>query len=183
VQGLKGGRGARKARPSHPARHGWCFRSGAGHLWIPVHSEAGHNITGMTSRAEVAALLVAVTWGRGTDDQKWFPVIQVAKTGVVDELSGVLGSEDDAYRLIVARAAEESGAVNLIDPNASWRKRESAAGAPARAVARRIVPRFEIPEDATAGFVGDVITVGQYGAAVDSLGTWVTEQVAKRTYS
>lgn len=171
VQGLKVRGGPRSKRPSHPARYGWCFRTGAGHLWLPVHAEAHHNHTGMTSKAEVAALLVAVAVPGG-----WQPVIQVAKTGAVDTVSGVLRSEDDAYRLIVTKAAEASGAVNLIDPNASWRRRESAPGAPARAVARRINPTFEIPDDATAGFVADVITVGQFQANVDGLGAWVTQQ-------
>jgi superfamily II DNA or RNA helicase len=171
VQGLKMRGGPRSRRPSHPARYGWAFRTGAGHLWIPVHAEAGHNMSGMTSRAEVTALLVAVSTAGG-----WRPVIQVAKTGAVDELSGPLRNEDDAYRLIVQRAAEASGAVNLIDPNASWRRRESAPGAPARAVARRVAPHFEIPDDATAGFVGDVITVGQYQSNVDGLGAWVAQQ-------
>lgn len=172
VQGLKVRGGPRSRRPSHPARHGWCFRTSAGHLWVPVHSEAGHNHTGMTSKADVAALLVAVATPSG-----WQPVIQVAKTGVVDTISGVLRSEDDAYRLIVTKAAEASGAVNLIDPNASWRRRESAPGAPARAVARRVDPRHEIPDDATAGYVADVITVGQFQSNVDGLGSWVASRI------
>ena len=172
VQGLKVRGGPRSRRPSHPARHGWCFRSGAGHLWVPVHSEAGHNLAGMTSRAEVTALLVAVATPGG-----WQPVIQVAKTGAVDTISGVLRSEDDAYRLIVTKAAEASGAVNLIDPNASWRRRESAPGAPARAVARRVEPHHEIPDDATAGYVADVITVGQFQSNVDGLGSWVASRI------
>ena len=31
-------------------------------------------------------------------------------------------------------------------------------------------------DDATAGYVGDVITVGQYQANVDGLGAWVVQQ-------
>lgn len=174
VQGLKLRGGPRGKRPSHPARYGWAFRSAAGHLWIPVHSDASHDLTGMTSRPEVVSLLVAVR----VSDTAWQPVVQLAKTGQVDELSGALHSEDDAYRLIVARAAEDSGAVNLIDPNASWRRKESAPGAPARAQARRVSPTHEIPDDATAGYVGDVITVGRYQSNVDALGAWVYQQLA-----
>jgi len=180
VQGLKVRGGPRSRRPSHPARHGWCFRSGAGHLWLPVHSgaDSGNGASLFrASKAEVAALLVAVAVPAPDGGTAWQPVIQVAKTGVVDTISGVLRSEDDAYRLIVQRAADESGAVNLIDPNASWRRKESAPGAPARAVARRVDPHHEIPDDATAGYVADVITVGQYQTNVDGLGAWVMQQV------
>jgi hypothetical protein len=178
VQGLKVRGGPRSKRPSHPARYGWAFRTAAGHLWLPVHAEAGHNMTGMTSRAEVAAMLVAVAVPAKDGSTGWLPVSQIAKTGKVDELAGVLRSEDDAYRLIVTKAAEASGAVNLIDPNASWRRKESSAGAPARAHARRIAPSHEIPDDATAGYVADVITVEQYQANVDGLGAWVQQQVS-----
>lgn len=175
VQGLKVRGGPRSKRPSHPARYGWAFRSGAGHLWLPVHSGTnsgnGESLFRAT-KAEVAALLVAVRTPGG-----WLPVSQIAKTGAVNELSGELRSEDDAYRLIVTKAAEASGAVNLIDPNASWRRKESAPGAPARAHARRIDPHHEIPDDATAGYVADVITVGQFGTNVDGLGAWVVSQV------
>lgn len=174
VQGLKVRGGPRSRRPSHPARHGWCFRTPAGHLWLPVHGEGNYDRSGFSARKpDVAALLVAVRTPGG-----WQPVIQVARTGAVDELSGLLHSEDDAYRLIVQRAAEESGAVNLIDPNASWRRRESAPGAPARAVARRVDPTHEIPDDATAGYVADIITVGQYASNVDGLGAWVMQQTS-----
>lgn len=177
VHGLKLRGGPRSRRPSHPARYGWAFRTAAGHLWIPVHAAATARPTDTRfmapSKADVAAILVAVALG-----DSWQPVIQHARSGQVDELCGALRSEDDAYRLIVARAAEDSGAVNLIDPNASWRRRESPAGAPARAVARRVAPTFEIPDDATAGFVGDVITVGQYQSNVDALGAWVASKLA-----
>lgn len=179
VQGLKLRGGPRGKRPSHPARYGWAFRTGAGHLWLPVHSGAnsgnGESLFRAT-KADVAAIVAAVAVPGG-----WLPVIQAAKTGQVDELSGTLRSEDDAYRLIVQHAANASGAVNLIDPNASWRRKESAPGAPARAVARRIAPSFEIPDDATAGFVGDVITVGQFQSNVNGLGAWVVQQVAATT--
>lgn len=176
VQGLKVRGGPRSKRPSHPARYGWAFRTGAGHLWLPVHESPGTKFGDRPmyqSRAEVRSLLVAVAVPGG-----WQPVVQMAKTGKVDELCGVLRSEDDAYRMIVTEAAEASGAVNLIDPNASWRRKESAAGAPARAHARRIAPRHEIPDDATAGYVADVITVEQYQANVDGLGAWVQQQIS-----
>lgn len=181
VQGLKLRGGPRGKRPSHPARYGWAFRTTAGHLWLPVHAEVSHlratKVFGQP-KADVAALLVAVAVPAPGGGTGWLPVSQAAKTGAVDELSGVLRSEDDAYRLIVQRAAVASGAVNLIDPNASWRRKESAPGASARAVARRVAPSFEIPDDATAGFVGDVITVGQYQSNVDALGAWVTQRIS-----
>ena len=96
----------------------------------------------------------------------------------VNEIGGTLGDESDAYRLVIDYAMESTAAPNLLNPGSSWRRKPSPTGNGARAMARRVAPMAEIPDDATAGYVSDVISVGKFGHVVDRLGAWVAEQTA-----
>jgi superfamily II DNA or RNA helicase len=147
VGGLQTGRGERKARPVHPARQGWVLRTDEGHLYAPVHN------TGRT----VIALSIAVA----LPDGRWLPVVWRTSTGQIDELTtSPLTDEGDAYRRIVELAADASGNVNLIDPSAAWRRKSCPAGHPMRRTARNADPSMELPDEAQAGYVSDVITHG-----------------------
>lgn len=159
VQGLKARNTAKDTKPVHDSRFGWSLRSNDGHLFVPVHGNG---------EKEPVALVVAIR--NGID---YTPVWWDLKSGDTDDFATDM-SLDDAYQLIVERALEATTAENLINPNAAWRKKP--ASDKARAFATRIAPQTEIPDNATAGFTGDVVSHGKYNKKVDALGKWVVEQ-------
>jgi superfamily II DNA or RNA helicase len=170
VQGLKLRKTSKERKPVHDGRYGWAMKSSNGHLFVPVHGI--NQETGKQERDPVK-LVVAVRTG-----DVYTPVIWDATTQKVDEIATQM-SLDDAYQLIVERALEDTVAENLINPNAAWRKKPSSDKA--TAFATRIAPHTEIPDNATAGFTGDVVLFAKHNRIVNALGTWVAEQLAQRT--
>lgn len=170
--------GSRTARPTHPARVGWTMRSPGGHLFVPIQVAppgTGRDDTDVRNLPDGLVVAVALPDGR------WAPVVWSAADQSVNEVTGVLGSETDAYRAVVEYASETTAAPHLMNPGASWRRKPSPTGNGARAMAQRVAPDAEIPDEATAGFVSDVISVGRWAQTVDRLATWVTEQCSPAT--
>lgn len=177
--------GARGARPTHPARVGWLLRSPGGHLFAPIQiaDSSDPRYTTFDGRTEVYnvdarqrpdGLVVAVA----LPDGRWFPVVWSSVDQSVDEIGATMADESDAYRLVIDYAMESTAAPNLLNPGSSWRRKPSPSGNGARALARRVAPSAEIPDDATQGYVSDVVSLGKFGHVVDRLGAWVAEQTA-----
>jgi hypothetical protein len=174
TQALKVRGAQRDEKPVHAARWGWALKTGGGHYFALVHGEAAPSgpTQGIGGRSEPTALVVACETAGG-----WFPVRMDLKTKSVDEepFDGLM-DEQSAYRAIVQHAADSTEAMNLLNPAAPWRKKPSPLDSGARKLARRLARNVEIPDNATAGYVSDVITMAKYAAVVDELGNWVRQQ-------
>jgi superfamily II DNA or RNA helicase len=180
--------GGRNARPTHPARVGWLLRSPAGHLFAPIqipdpadprHATAYGTTEVYAGERRPDGLVVAAALPGG----RWFPVTWSSVDQNVTEIGRTLSDESDAYRLVVEYAMENTAAPNLLNPGSAWRRKPSPTGNGARAMARRVAPNAEIPDDATAGYVSDVISMGKFGHVVDRLASWVATQTATMSTS
>lgn len=181
-------RGAgREERPVHPNRYGWAMRTESGTYFALVHSEGAQSPATTASRAlssplrsEPTAMTVSVPVGEvvasdGVLEPRFLPVWWDMRTGEATEL-GEAVDEEAAYRRIITAAADETVAPNLLNPAASWRKKPSPSGNGARAMARRVAPDHVIPDNATSGYVSDVITFGKHRNQVEKLADWVQRQ-------
>jgi superfamily II DNA or RNA helicase len=176
---------AREERPVHPQRYGWAMRTTGGAYFALVHGEgaqapatvASHTLSS-PARSEPTAMAVAVPLGHVEGEHgatRFLPVWWDLRTGEARELAAAEG-EEEAYRRIINAAADETVAPNLLNPAAAWRKKPSPAGNGARAMARRVAPTHDIPDNATAGYVSDTITYGKHAAQVEKLAAWVQQQ-------
>ena len=181
VQALKVRGANRDEKPTHPARWGWTLTTRTGCRFCLVHGEGGATAPGQLSRSEPTAIAIAVPVGRsmsGSREQGWVPVWFAFASGQIDELVTGLVDEESASRAVVQYAWESTAATNLLNPAAPWRKKASPVDAPARKVARRWASGVDIPENATAGYVSDVITIGKHAGLVDQIGDHVRKQTA-----
>lgn len=184
-------RGAgRDEKPVHPQRYGWAMRTESGTYFCLVHGEGAQSPATTASRAlgsplrsEPTAMTVAVPMPRAeweVGEVQYLAVWWDMQSGEAKELTtdGATEGEEAAYRRIVTAAADETVAPNLLNPAAAWRKKPSPAGNGARAMARRVAPEHVIPDNATSGYVSDVITFGKHRVQVEKLAEWVQKQAA-----
>jgi superfamily II DNA or RNA helicase len=159
-------RNGKEAKVTSYARYGWAYQSPSGHLYVPVHGIDQE--TGRDERDPVA-LVLAVRKG-----EDYIPIMWNQKSGEADDYATNM-SADDAYQSIVERAMDESTAPNLINPTAAWRRKPPSDKV--KAFASKVAPLVDIPDNATAGFVADVINDAKFGKAVDKFATWALEQL------
>ena len=176
------------AKPVHPARYGWAMRTEGGSYFALVHGEGAQthattasHLLSSPGRSEPSAMAVAVPLGHVEGEHgspTYLAVWWDLGTGAASEL-GSPEPEEAAYRRAINAAADETVAPNLLNPAAAWRKKPSPSGNGARAMARRVAPSQEIPDNATAGFVSDVITFGKHAAQVEKFAAYVQQQTAQ----
>lgn len=171
VRGLQVRGAPKEGKPTHPNRYGWAMRTDGGTYSALVHGEGQRDPVAITA----AVPLGYVEGQRGAT--KFLPVWWDLGTGETRELAAAC-SEEEAYGVVVRAAADETTATNLLNPAAAWRKKSSPPGSGARAMAMRVAPGTPIPDNATAGFVSDVINHALYSPKVEKLAAWVREQVS-----
>lgn len=150
----------RNPKPVAEERYGWALRTTDGHLYAPIHA-GGKDAT---------AFAVAVKLG----EDRYLPVVWDVVSGNTDTISAVT-TMDDGYYTIVDHASTETEAMSFLSPQAAWRKKPATKGSKSWGFARRLHPELEIPENATAGYLGDLITVGLYNSKINALGRYVVE--------
>lgn len=149
----------KRPKPVIEQRFGWAILSSDGHLFAPVHQ-------GGNRSAEV--FTVAVKLG----EDRYLPVYWDTRTGDADDFHGVT-TQEDAYALIVEKASNETDAINLLNPQAAWRKQAATPGSKAWNFAETLNPGIQIPDNATAGYIGDLITFAKNNDRVNKFGKWV----------
>lgn len=166
VGALKLKRQPKIVRPQYLPRVGWALRSPGGHLFVPVHKGK------VVEQLAIAVVLAdggywPVTWTRAAD---------LTGKAKLDKITDTpLGSEEDAYRLIMNYATTRSSSAALLNPKAKWRALPPAGHS--LAAARRANPGFLLPDEADAGYVADVVTSGQNDATVDKVAAHITQMV------
>jgi superfamily II DNA or RNA helicase len=156
-------KGGKTPKPVFVNRYGWSIRSSQDHLYAAIHG--GKDIRGLAIAAKIG-------------ESSWWPVVWMVKDNSVTELTTTpVNSEADAYKAIIVHATEKSSNPNLLNPNAKWRK--NPASDTARAVAFRsssIAAREGIPDDATAGFVSDLIDFGKHNVKANAIAEFVAKK-------
>jgi superfamily II DNA or RNA helicase len=151
----------KRPKPVIEQRYGWAITSSEGHLFAPVH-------TGGSRYAEAFTVAVKLA------EDRYLPVYWDARTGDADDFHGVT-TMDSAYELIIEKASEETDALNLLNPQAAWRKTAATPGSKSWDFARSLNPDVEIPDNATAGYIGDLITFAKNDKRINSFAKWVTK--------
>lgn len=156
--------GGKKAKPVFVHRYGWAIRSSDSHAYATIHG-GPRQISGLAIAAKVG-------------ENSWWPVVWTQKDNKVEELTTTpLNDEAAAYKAIIIHATTESSNPNLLNPNAPWRKKP--ASDQARAVAFRssaVANREGIPDDATAGYVSDLIDFGKHNVKVNAIAGYVAKK-------
>ena len=148
-----------KPKPVLDARFGWTIETDQGHLFAPIHSGG---------QRDAGAFAVAVKLG----EDRFLPVYWNAKTGDADDF-GKVTTREDAYHQVVQYASDETEAINLLNPQAAWRKAAATPGSRAWSYAVQLNPGVDIPEGATAGYIGDLIALGKNNNRINKFAEWV----------
>jgi superfamily II DNA or RNA helicase len=157
VQEMQAKKRSNKAKPVVEQRYGWALTTQQGHLYAPIH----------LGKRNPTAWAIAVKLG----EDRFLPCY-LGETGDADTLSEVT-TLDDAYAQIVEYASKETEALNLLNPQAAWRKATSSPASKAWGYALTLNPGVQIPEGATAGYVGDLITMAKAERVVNDFAAWV----------